>query len=123
VTGIVGLDHVQVASPIGGEQQARWFYGEVLGLPELDKPPPLRLRGGVWFSAGDQQLHVGVEEPFARARKAHPALLVRSDELEPLAARLTGAGVRVIWDHELPGARRFFAEDPWGNRIELLARA
>jgi catechol 2,3-dioxygenase-like lactoylglutathione lyase family enzyme len=122
VTGVVGLDHVQVAAPAGCEQLARWFYGELLGLAELEKPPSLRARGGVWFSLGEQQLHVGVAEPFAPARKAHPALLVRGDELDALAEQVAGAGVRVDWDDELEGVRKFFSEDPWGNRIELVGQ-
>lgn len=123
MTELVGLDHVQVAAPAGCEPQARRFYGELLGLAELDKPAALRERGGVWFALGAQQLHVGVEEPFAPARKAHPALLVRDGALDGLADRVAAAGAKVVWDHEIPGVRRFFSEDPWGNRIELVARA
>jgi catechol 2,3-dioxygenase-like lactoylglutathione lyase family enzyme len=119
--GVLGLDHVQVAAPPGCEAEARRFYGELLGLVEVAKPVPLRERGGVWFGAGAQQLHVGVEESFSPAHKAHPALRVADAELEALAERLTSAGVEVTWDDALPGARRFFAEDPWGNRVELTA--
>jgi catechol 2,3-dioxygenase-like lactoylglutathione lyase family enzyme len=118
---IVGLDHVQIAGPVGCEPEARWFFGELLGLSEIEKPEPLRLRGGVWFALGAQQLHVGVEEPFSPARKAHPALSVARGELDALAARLIAAGVKVVWDEALPGTKRFYSEDPWGNRIELLA--
>jgi len=121
---IEGLDHVQVAAPPGCEPEARRFYGELLGLVELPKPAALASRGGAWFACGGQQLHVGVSEDFEAARKAHPALRV-SDvaELERLAERLAYAGVAVRWDEDLPGARRFYAEDPWGNRVELLAPA
>ena len=115
------LDHVQVAAPPGCEAEARRFFGELLGLVELEKPEPLRARGGVWFSLGEQQLHVGVEEPFVPARKAHLALRVGADELDRLAERLRASGAGVLWDDALPGARRFYCEDPWGNRIELLA--
>jgi catechol 2,3-dioxygenase-like lactoylglutathione lyase family enzyme len=118
---VEGLDHVQVAAPPGCEPEARRFYGELLGLPELEKPPALRSRGGVWFSVGRSQLHVGVAEPFAPARKAHPALSVRAEALDALAARLLAGGMKVVWDDEIPGLRRFFSEDPWGNRVELLA--
>ncbi len=118
---IEGLDHVQLAAPRGCEKEARWFFGELLELAEVEKPESLRARGGVWFQAGKQQLHVGVEEPFAPARKAHPALRVRPDALDALAARLEAAGARVLWDDALNDARRFYSEDPWGNRIELLA--
>jgi len=124
--GVVGsqpfLDHVQVAAPPACEAQARWFYGTLIGLPEVDKPEPLRARGGAWFGLGDAQLHVGVEEPFAPARKAHPALRLSDDELLGVAERLTAAGASVRWDTELPSVHRFFTEDPWGNRLELLAR-
>jgi hypothetical protein len=81
-------------------------------------------RGGAWFTCGPQQLHVGIAEDFAAARKAHPALRVTDvAELERLAERLEYAGVEVRWDQDLPGARRFYADDPWGNRVELLAPA
>ncbi|HEY1277408.1 MAG TPA: VOC family protein [Thermoleophilaceae bacterium] len=118
---IDGLDHVQVAAPPGCEAQARRFFGELLGLPELEKPAPLRARGGVWFRVGAQQLHVGVTDDFAPARKAHPAFRVRPGELDRLAARLEAAGAEVRWDDALDGARRFYTEDAWGNRIELIA--
>ncbi|HTX30908.1 MAG TPA: VOC family protein [Solirubrobacteraceae bacterium] len=120
---IEGLDHVQVAAPPGCEDDARSFYRELLGLVEVEKPRALRARGGVWFQAGHQQLHVGVEESFAPARKAHPALRVRPDGLDQLAERLESAGAKVRWDEALDGVRRFYSEDPWGNRIELLAVA
>jgi catechol 2,3-dioxygenase-like lactoylglutathione lyase family enzyme len=117
----LGVDHVQVAAPRGCEEQARRFYGRLLGLPELPKPEPLRLRGGVWFGVGSQQLHIGVEEAFTPARKAHPALRVDALGLDQVAARLQAAGAKVTWDDELPGVRRLYTEDPWGNRVELLA--
>jgi catechol 2,3-dioxygenase-like lactoylglutathione lyase family enzyme len=111
---IVAIDHVQVAAPRGCEDEARAFYGGLLGLEELPKPGSLAARGGCWFRAGPQQIHVGVEAEFAPARKAHPAFAV--DDLEALADRL-GA---VQWDDELPGVRRFYAHDPFGNRLEFL---
>jgi catechol 2,3-dioxygenase-like lactoylglutathione lyase family enzyme len=116
---VEGLDHVQLACPPGGEDAARRFYGEQLGLREIEKPEPLRSRGGVWFECGAQQLHLGVEELFAPARKAHPALLVGSPAaLEELADRL----VNVRWDTDLAGYKRFYVSDPFGNRLELLSR-
>lgn len=122
--GIVGLDHVQVASPRGCETEARRFYGTLLGLEEIDKPPELRARGGVWFRCGNQQLHIGVEDGFAPAQKAHPALRVADDgELDVLAKRLRQADECVIWDEALPDIRRFYTQDPWGNRIELLSES
>jgi catechol 2,3-dioxygenase-like lactoylglutathione lyase family enzyme len=116
---IIGLDHVQVAAPAGGEEDARRFYGGLLGLAELEKPTALRDRGGVWFACGDHQLHVGVAEDFSPATKAHPALRVRRAGLDPLAERLAAAGCAVRWDDSIPGVRRFYTADPWGNRIEL----
>lgn len=118
---VVGIDHVQVAAPPGCEAEGRWFYGELLGLVEVEKPEPLRARGGVWFSVGLQQLHIGVQDPFSAASKAHPAFRVAAGELEALAERLSAAGAKVRWDDALPGVRRFYSEDPWGNRVELLA--
>jgi catechol 2,3-dioxygenase-like lactoylglutathione lyase family enzyme len=118
---ITGLDHVQVAAPPGCEAEARGFYGRLLGLPELEKPTVLAARGGAWFACGAQQLHVGVEPDFSAAAKAHPALAVDSSAaLDALADRLTSAGAPVHWDDSLPAARRFYTEDPWGNRLELL---
>ena len=87
----------------------------------MTKPESLRARGGVWFAAGRQQLHVGVEQRFTPARKAHPALLIAHGRLDELASRLQRSGATVLWDEELPGLRRFYTEDPWGNRLELLA--
>jgi catechol 2,3-dioxygenase-like lactoylglutathione lyase family enzyme len=118
---IEGIDHVQLAAPPDCEAAARWFFGELLGLNEVEKPPAPRARGGVWFQAGRQQLHVGVAEPFTPARKAHPALRVRPEALEGLADRLRAAGIKVQWDNAVDEVRRFHSEDPWGNRIELLA--
>jgi catechol 2,3-dioxygenase-like lactoylglutathione lyase family enzyme len=116
---VLGLDHVQLAAPAGCEDEARRFYGGLVGLQEIAKPEALRARGGVWFALGPQQVHIGVEEEFAPARKAHPALLV--DDLDALAERLAAADSNVAWDEALPGVRRFYTADPWGNRIELVA--
>jgi len=122
VNHILGVDHVQLAAPPGCEPAARAFFGDLLGLPEIEKPEALRARGGVWFALGgaDQQLHVGVEAGFAPARKAHPAFRVA--DLDGLRARLVAAGgILVNDDAALPGVRRFFASDPWGNRLEFVA--
>jgi catechol 2,3-dioxygenase-like lactoylglutathione lyase family enzyme len=118
---LLGIDHVQVAAPPGSEDEARSFYGELLGLTELDKPEALRARGGVWFACGAHQLHVGIADSFSPATKAHPALSVAAGDLEPLASRLGEAGCMVQWDSAIPGTRRFYTADPWGNRIELVA--
>ena len=119
---MITLDHVQVAAPPGSEREARGFYGKLLGLRELEKPEPLRSRGGVWFAVGDRELHVGVDERFIPSIKAHPALRVAPAHLDALADRLISAGSPVAWDDSLAGVRRFYTEDPWGNRIELIAR-
>ena len=119
-TAVLGIDHVQVAAPPGSEEGARRFYGDVLGLTELAKPEALRARGGAWFACGAHQLHVGIAQPFAPATKAHPALAVAGAHLDHLATRLTEAGFPVRWDDTIPGTRRFFTDDPWGNRIELV---
>ena len=121
------LHHVQVACPRGGEAEARRFYGEALGMTEVDKPADLVARGGCWFRAYDDdgtvaaELHVGVEDPFAPATKAHPALSVTETELDALAERLQAADAPVTWDNRMPGVRRFYTADPFGNRLELLA--
>jgi catechol 2,3-dioxygenase-like lactoylglutathione lyase family enzyme len=114
---ILGIDHVQVAAPAGREADARAFYGGLLGLEELPKPEPLRARGGCWFRAGAHELHVGVEEPFTPARKAHPGLVV--DNLAGLTARLHEAGIEVTADESIPGVERAYVADPFGNRLEL----
>jgi catechol 2,3-dioxygenase-like lactoylglutathione lyase family enzyme len=111
---IVGLDHVQLAAPPGCEADARAFFGDLLGLAELGKPPALAARGGVWFALPDgRQLHVGVEAAFVPAAKAHPAFLV--SDYDALRAHF-GAEE----DEELPGVRRFYAADPFGNRLEFV---
>jgi catechol 2,3-dioxygenase-like lactoylglutathione lyase family enzyme len=114
---ILGIDHVQVAAPRGCEAEARAFYGGLLGLEELQKPEPLRARGGCWFRAGAHELHVGVEEPFAPSRKAHPGLVV--DDLRALAERLRAQGIEVTPDETMPGIQRAYVADPFGNRLEL----
>jgi len=114
---ITGIDHVQVAAPAGCEEVARAFYGALLGLEELPKPEALQARGGCWFRAGRQELHVGVEDPFAPALKAHPGFVTA--DLDALRARLHGAGIETHDDDSIPGARRFFAADPFGNRLEF----
>ena len=119
----VSLDHVQIAAPAGCEAAARRFFGQLVGLAEIEKPEPLWARGGTWFALGDRQLHVGVEADFEPARKAHVGLRMEPAELDALAERLAAAGCPVTWDKTLPGERRFYSEDPWGNRIEFLASA
>lgn len=110
--------HVQLAMPAGEEERARAFYGGVLGMDEVDKPPTLAQRGGCWFRAGVVEIHLGVQEPFAPARKAHPGVLV--EELDAVEARFREAGIDVRGDGALPGYRRFYVDDCFGNRLEFL---
>jgi catechol 2,3-dioxygenase-like lactoylglutathione lyase family enzyme len=116
---IVGLDHVQLAIPPGAEERARAFYVALLGMTELPKPQALVARGGLWLQSGPAVIHLGVEQDFTPARKAHPALSV--DDLDALAARLTGAGFELAWDDNIPGTRRFHVFDPLGNRLAFIA--
>ena len=116
---VYGIDHVQLAIPGGGEALSRRFYGDLLGLTEIPKPPNLAARGGAWFQCGSLQLHLGVESDFRPAKKAHPALLVR--DLATLLKTLTAAGCEVKYDSEtVPGFDWAFTSDPFGNRIELV---
>ena len=115
---ITGLDHVQVAMPRGKKDAVRAFYGGLLEMTEVPKPAALAVRGACWFTSGSAVLHVGVEELFAPARKAHPAVLV--DDLDALEVRLEAAGHECVrGDGEIPGVRRFHTFDPFGNRVEL----
>ena len=115
---VARIDHIQIAAPEGCEPAARDFYGSLLGMKEIEKPPALRARGGCWFECGSQQVHIGVERNFQSAKKAHPAFaLFHLDELREM---LLARGATVIQDESLPGTRRFYAEDPWGNRLEFV---
>ena len=120
------LHHVQVACPPGGEDAVRRFYADGLGLREVEKPEALRARGGAWFRSYGQdgdvtaELHVGVEEPFAPARKAHPGLVV--DDFDDVRARLAAAGHEPEDDAKIEGVRRLFVHDPFGNRLEVRQR-
>ncbi len=114
---ILGLVHVQLAITPGGEEAARSFYGGLLGLAEVPKPETLADRGGVWFACGAQEVHCGVEPEVVRTRR-HPALL--TDELDGLKRRLESAGAPTAVDRQIPGYRRFYVEDPFGNRLEFL---
>jgi catechol 2,3-dioxygenase-like lactoylglutathione lyase family enzyme len=115
---LTALDHVQLAAPAGSEDALRRFYGDALGMTQTPKPPALAARGGCWFQAGQVRLHLGIETDFRPARKAHPGLRVTG--IEAYAARLAAHGVRITWDGDLPGHRRFYADDPVGNRLEFL---
>jgi catechol 2,3-dioxygenase-like lactoylglutathione lyase family enzyme len=122
------IHHVQVSCPPGGEDAARRFYGDGLGLPEVVKPPVLAARGGCWFrspaESGGVEVHVGVEDGFVPARKAHPAFLLDGgDDLDATAVRLVALGFAVdrTEEHTIPGFRRLHTADGNGNRVELLA--
>jgi len=112
------IDHVQVSCPAGGEEVARAFYRDALGMTEVQKPPLLAARGGCWFTDGPAEVHVGVEEDFHPARKAHPALAV--DDLDLCARNLLERGYPVTWDDTIPGRRRFHTADGHGNRVEIV---
>jgi catechol 2,3-dioxygenase-like lactoylglutathione lyase family enzyme len=112
------IDHVQIAIPAGGEDRGRIFYGELLGLKETVKPPGLQAQGGCWFELAGAQLHLGIEADFHPARKAHVAL--RTDGLDKLCERLRKAGCEIREDATVNGFTRFFAHDPFGNRIEFV---
>jgi catechol 2,3-dioxygenase-like lactoylglutathione lyase family enzyme len=116
---IRALHHVQLAMPPRREVEAEAFYAGVLGVPRVAKPPHLERRGGCWFRSDGVEIHLGVEQPFTPARKAHPAFLV--DDLAGLRERLTAAGAPVVLDEPLPGYDRFYTSDPFGNRIEVLS--
>lgn len=115
---ILAIEHVQLAMPAGEEEMARAFYTGLLGIAETPKPAHLAVRGGCWFEDGPVKIHLGVEADFRPARKAHPALVV--DDALALAERLKAAGVRVVDDEPLEGWDRVYADDPFGNRIELM---
>ena len=115
---LVALDHIQLAMPAGGEGAARAFYGKLLGLREVAKPEPLRGRGGCWFEGPGVGVHLGTVIPFQPAKKAHPAFRVA--QLGTLYARLQAANAEPKWDEALPGVKRFYAADPFGNRLEFL---
>lgn len=115
---IVGIDHVQLAMPAGREEDARRFYCLLLGIPEIPKPAELAKRGGVWFESGQVKIHLGVDQDFRPARKAHPALLVK--DLRGLVERLRNASVAVVDDEPLAGYCRVYVTDPFGNRLELM---
>ena len=115
----VGIDHVQLAMPPGEERKAHAFYSRVLGMQEIPKPAELANRGGCWFESGSVQLHLGVEQDFRPAMKAHPAL--RCADYDELISKLRDAGIEVMDAADIPGVRRCHISDPFGNRIELVA--
>jgi catechol 2,3-dioxygenase-like lactoylglutathione lyase family enzyme len=115
---ITGIHHVQLAMPVGKEAEARLFYADLLGIPEVPKPAELAKRGGVWFETGNLRIHLGVEQDFRPARKAHPGLLVH--DLKTLSQRLASAGYELKPAEPLDGYDHLYLDDPFGNRLELL---
>ena len=119
---ILSIDHVQIAMPAGGEESARAFYINVLGFTEIPKPPELAKRGGAWFQSENVQLHLGIEQDFHPARKAHPAFIV--DELDSMITKAQNAGYEIdTTQPPLDGYRRTHVLDPFGNRIELMEKS
>ncbi|MCE9597100.1 MAG: glyoxalase [Spirochaetia bacterium] len=114
---ILGLDHVQLAIPRGTEAVAREFYA-ILGWPEVEKPANLKLKGGAWFTCGAHQIHVGVTDDFVAAKKGHPAIMVRG--IVAYRKELERRGLKPRDEDPLPGATRFYLDDPFGNRLEFL---
>lgn len=119
MSAILGFDHVQTAIPVGSEDAARSFYGDLVGLAEIPKPADMAGRGGCWFAIGSLQLHLGVERDFRPAKKAHVALACA--DLAVLRARIESAGFPASDDAPVDGRERFFSEDPFGNRLEFVA--
>ncbi len=115
---VVALDHVQLAMPPGEEMAAETFYAGILGFGILSKPEPLASRGGRWFVSGNVQVHLGAEEDFRPARKAHPAL--RVDGFDDLIKVLGDSALTWRYDNELPEVRRIYVDDPFGNRLEII---
>ena len=118
---ISGIDHVQIAIPAGGEENARAYFSGLLGLAEIPKPADMAARGGCWFAVGNHELHVGVDKHFRPARKAHVAF--RTKALDELKAKVELAGYQTFDDTDVDGRQRFFSNDPFGNRIEFIDQA
>jgi catechol 2,3-dioxygenase-like lactoylglutathione lyase family enzyme len=115
------IDHVQVAAPAGSEDTARRFYQEILGFEEVEKPELLKKNGGVWFTSGVCDIHIGIEDPFTPARKAHPAFEV--DNIREFKKHLSEKEIKFVEDDRIPGVKRFHLHDPFGNRIEIVEKA
>ena len=112
------IDHIQLAAPKNSEDEARKFFKELLGFQEVEKPEMLKKNGGVWFSYGNCHIHLGIEEPFSPAKKAHPAFEVNN--IEALKSHLIANGIKITEDSRIPDAKRFHFSDPFGNRIEII---
>ncbi|MPQ26484.1 glyoxalase [Bacillus paralicheniformis] len=115
-----GIDHVQIAAPKGSEDECREFFSKILGMKEIPKPENLKKRGGVWFQCGTHELHIGIQENFIPAIKAHPAFSI--SDINKLKQRLIENNIKIKEDEPLEGATRFYVNDPFGNRLEFLQR-
>jgi len=118
MTFLTGIDHIQIAAPAGSEDAARQFYGELLGMEEIPKPENLKARGGCWFLCGPQEVHIGIQNDFRPAIKAHPGFTVNA--LNQLKSRLEKANYTISNEPPIAGRSRFFTHDPFGNRVEFL---
>lgn len=118
---VPSIHHVQIAMPKDGEEEARRFYAEILGLIEQEKPDSLKAHGGVWFRSDNLELHLGVDSAFAPATKAHTAFQV--SDIDQIRERVARASFAIVEDDLLPGYRRFYTNDPFGNRVEILEPA
>ncbi|MEK5067816.1 VOC family protein [Sporosarcina sp. FSL K6-1508] len=116
---LTGIDHIQIAAPSGSEDAARTFYGDLLGMEEISKPENLKRRGGCWFQCGLHEVHIGIQQDFMPAKKAHPGFTVNA--LEQLKIQLEEADYMISEEPPIEGRSRFFTHDPFGNRIEFLA--
>ncbi|GIO21559.1 VOC family protein [Oceanobacillus sp. J11TS1] len=112
------LDHIQLSAPRGSEETARGFYRDILGFQEEEKPETLKANGGVWFRKREIAIHIGIEDSFLPLKKAHPAFEVT--DIGALQKHLERSDISITWDAKLPGARRFYVKDPFGNRLEFL---
>lgn len=119
-TMFIDIDHIQLAAPKNSEAAYRHFFHDVLGMPEIEKPDNLKKRGGVWFKCGQHEVHIGIQEPFTPATKAHPAFIVK--DLALLKETLHAHNIDTIEDEPLENAIRFYVNDPCGNRLEFLER-
>jgi catechol 2,3-dioxygenase-like lactoylglutathione lyase family enzyme len=115
---LIGIHHVQLAMPEGEDADAVAFYADTLGLTQVPRPEALSPRGGVWFTSCDLEIHLGVEDQFRPAVKAHPAILVKG--LGTIRTRIEDAGYKISDTVQIEGFDRVYVRDPFGNRLELI---
>lgn len=119
---IIGIHHVQLVAPLGAEDSARRFYGDLLGLIEIDRPVEPPAQRGLWFECGDHELHIAFVEDFQPACAAHVSLqMINPTTLGALQVKLELEGLNVETDDSLPRYRRFLVADPFGNRLEFIS--